>query len=268
MTADADNPFEPPQSEFPPDPAEESPVGRPLPEGPQVRVTVLDPDNRLLNDRGPVFYVVYVLLNVILMVPLVAALGFGGLAWHQGQWLWLGPVAACFGLFMPYLKLVAGFAQPALHRLYWRPRLRDTLLRRPDRVIDPYDPEARLVEIVPREHWQRTMLESASDFGLLKIDGKGGRVLFEGGGQRWVVPPGAIVGVRTMALSPGERDTEKERGLVYFALLHARGPDGTLWEQPICLAAANRLYESNAAARRQCERLVSRLHDLHWDEAA
>jgi hypothetical protein len=83
------------------------------------------------------------------------------------------------------------------HQTVWRDRFyhrltRDAIHARPTCWVDPDDAEAVFVEIVPRERWGKFMLETASDFGFLKLDFDSGWLLFEGNVQRYAIPVDAM----------------------------------------------------------------------------
>jgi len=72
-------------------------------------------------------------------------------------------------------------------------KTRAEFLRRPDPIVDPNDPEAILVEIIPRRNWGQVMLENAEDQGFLLVDRERRQLLFEGDNQRYRIPARALV---------------------------------------------------------------------------
>lgn len=69
-----------------------------------------------------------------------------------------------------------------------RRRTRDAILKRPEVWVDPDDPQACFVEIVPRENWQKVKAETATDFGFLKCDAEQAALYFEGDTRRICLP--------------------------------------------------------------------------------
>jgi hypothetical protein len=72
-------------------------------------------------------------------------------------------------------------------------KTRSEFLQRPDAVVDPNNPDAVLVEVVPRRNWGALMLENAEDQGFLFADVDGGQLLFEGDQQRYRIPADALL---------------------------------------------------------------------------
>jgi hypothetical protein len=73
---------------------------------------------------------------------------------------------------------------------------RRELVGRKDRLVEPSDPEAVFVEVVPRRNWGRSMLETATDVGFLWIDEQAGEILFEGDRERYRIPANALLDSR------------------------------------------------------------------------
>jgi len=109
-------------------------------------------------------------------------------------------------------------------------RMRLEFSRRPKCLVDPNDPEARFVEIVPKLNWGKLMLESASDAGFLKLDRRRREILFEGDKQRWRIPAETITHCAVEVHVEGQGTHAATK--VYFVVLRARQP-GQFWEAPI-----------------------------------
>jgi hypothetical protein len=71
-------------------------------------------------------------------------------------------------------------------------RLRRELAGRPKRLVNPDDPRALFVELVPKANWGRVMPYTANDAGLLLLDEAKREVLFEGDRERFRIPADAI----------------------------------------------------------------------------
>lgn len=117
-------------------------------------------------------------------------LGFGH-GCEQGQTL--GAVFAVVG----FMSAVGGLFEGMIGFLdlgnrHLRRLCAIAVAARAGKLFDPTDPGVRLVEIVPRENWQRVTSREASDFGFLRIDSRQGVLQFEGASQRWHCPVAAI----------------------------------------------------------------------------
>ncbi len=108
---------------------------------------------------------------------------------------------------------------------YLRNRLRQELSRRTSLVVDPRDPDALFVEVVPKLNWGKMKLEDASDVGLLLVDQGRRELRFEGDHERWRIPAAAITqcGFEEFAMGHTRR---------YFVVLRANYRDG-FWEAPV-----------------------------------
>jgi len=93
--------------------------------------------------------------------------------------------------------------------------------------MSPDDPSAVFVEWVPRENWGQLKLETAADFGFIKVDQQGERILYEGDRKRFVVPKGAL-----LACSPEEESSAT--GGNRLIVIKGHHPD-TAWEAPVTL---------------------------------
>ena len=102
--------------------------------------------------------------------------------------------------------------------------------RRPGCLVDPNDPEALFVEIVPKLNWGKQMLENASDTGFLRLDRSRREILFEGDKQRLRIAAGAITYCEVEFYVVGQGTHAATR--VYFVVLRARHPR-EFWEAPI-----------------------------------
>lgn len=70
-------------------------------------------------------------------------------------------------------------------------------------AFDPEGDKAMFVELVPRERWQKLMLETATDFGFLCIDERRRKIDFEGDHRRITIPMQALSLLTAYAL-PGQ----------------------------------------------------------------
>jgi hypothetical protein len=73
-----------------------------------------------------------------------------------------------------------------------RNAFKSELARRTGVLVEPNDPDALFVEVVPKLNWGKAMLDNASDIGLLLVDQARREVRFEGDKERWRVPAASI----------------------------------------------------------------------------
>lgn len=101
--------------------------------------------------------------------------------------------------------------------------------RRTDLVVDPADPAARFVEIVPKLNWGKVMLDNASDIGLLKVDETRKEIRFEGDRERWRIPAASITNATLEEYAHGN-GTGKTK--IFYVVVRANRRDG-FWEAPL-----------------------------------
>lgn len=177
--------------------------------------------------------------NLLTLAP--ALLFFGGVglaAWDCHQFLLeelrpadneprLAAGGLLIGLGIPLAVIGALWAfrnTTWLANVYLKHYTRQVIGSRPEALVQPNDPEAVFVEIVPPENC-RLMLETATDVGFLKIDSERREVLFEGGLERMRIPAGAVhkCGVARTVFGPGTGSAVK----YFFVRLAVRLPDET-----------------------------------------
>src|SRR5882724_7225321 len=104
-----------------------------------------------------------------------------------------GIVLIVFGATWFFLVLALAFVDMGFFgNRYLRKMLRQELARRSSLVVDPADPDAIFVEVVPKMNWGKMMLDNASDVGLLIVDRQRREIRFEGDRERWRIPAAAI----------------------------------------------------------------------------
>jgi hypothetical protein len=109
-------------------------------------------------------------------------------------------------------------------------RAREEFSRRPKCLVDPNDPDALFIEIVPKLNWGRMMLETASDIGFLKVDPSRREILFEGDKERFRVPAEAITYAALEFFVEGQGSNAATK--IYYVVLRAnRSKD--FWEVPL-----------------------------------
>ncbi len=113
---------------------------------------------------------------------------------------------------------------------YVRKLARREFSRRAGCVVDPNDPDALFVEIVPKLNWGKLMLETAQDVGFLVLDRGRRQVLFEGDKERCRIPAAAITQCEVEEFVEGKGSAAATR--VYYVVLRAAHPT-RFWEAPI-----------------------------------
>src|SRR5205823_5021432 len=76
--------------------------------------------------------------------------------------------------------------------------------QRADAIVNPAAADAHFVEIVPRAHWGRAMLETAVDVGFARVDPARATLLFEGDRERYSIPAASIQVARVETCAVGE----------------------------------------------------------------
>jgi hypothetical protein len=133
---------------------------------------------------------------------------------------------------------------------------RSEIRSRPDGIVDPDDPEANFVEIVPRQNWKRLMLETATDIGFLAVDETRREVLFEGDRERIRIPVAAILSCEVEQTVIGEWTSS---GIQYFlTVIRVQHPSGA---RELPFAYRGDMGQLGAEVR---ERRAAALRDRIW----
>lgn len=101
--------------------------------------------------------------------------------------------------------------------------------RRPDAWVRADDPVARFIEIVPKMNWGKTMLDNASDIGLLAVDGERREIRFEGDRERWRIPVTALTHHELESYVHGQGAGAIK---MFYVVLRVARPGG-FWEAPV-----------------------------------
>jgi hypothetical protein len=109
-------------------------------------------------------------------IPVLVGLGLGGLT---GWWL--------IGLTLrhPWSSWY----------MFWKTH--SEFRQRPDPIVDPNNPDAILLEIIPRRNWETVGLGTAEDQGFLLLDADKRQLLFEGDQKRYRIPAEALLSCET-----------------------------------------------------------------------
>jgi hypothetical protein len=117
----------------------------------------------------------------------------------------LGWAMVAVGAPLGAVSAFVGLRNPSVFgNRYLRRRTRAEFDLRHDRIVNPSDPAAVFIEVVPRVNWGRATLETATDVGYLLVDPRGGQVLFEGDNQRWRIPASSVLEVTAEPATAGQ----------------------------------------------------------------
>ena len=96
-------------------------------------------------------------------------------------------------------------------------------------LVEPNDPDALFVEVVPKLNWGKAMLENASDIGLLLVDQARREVRFEGDKERWRVPAASITSCEIEKFVHGQGAGATR---IFYVVVRATRREG-FWEVPL-----------------------------------
>jgi hypothetical protein len=151
------------------------------------------------------------------------------------------------------------FIDPSwLSNRYLRGVVRREFPRRGTHVVDPNDPEALFVEIVPKLNWGKVKLETASDVGFLRMDKERREILFEGDKEYWRIPASAVTSCEVEVFVEGQGSHAATK--LYYTVLRAQHPDG-FWEAPIRKRGNTGIFASGKR-RRRAEELRRKILEL------
>ncbi len=102
--------------------------------------------------------------------------------------------------------------------------------RRTHPLVNPADPTALFVQIIPRANWAKMKLIDASDIGFLRVDPQRNELLFEGDKEFYRIPATAITSCDIEIFISGEGTHGATK--LYRVVLQANHPSGIFWEAP------------------------------------
>jgi hypothetical protein len=82
--------------------------------------------------------------------------------------------------------------------------VRKEFQQRGTHIVEPSDPGAVFVEVVPKLNWGKMKLESASDVGFLRLDKERREILFEGDKEYWRIPISAVTSCEVEVFVEGQ----------------------------------------------------------------
>ncbi len=227
---------------------------------PAAAIEDLPPDgaDKVLNRRANTALLVVALAP--LELALLVALGLGTLVvlhWSDlGAGAKAGAVAAIPAALVAGFVLTARYGDGLVARIHQR-LLAGAVRQRPSAIVQPDDPDAVYVSVIPRENWGRLMLEMAADVGLLKIDGRRRELLFEGVRQRWRIPADSVESCELEEFSIGTPAPNRNNVSLLAVLRVSR--DGGAWEAPLRPRQTTLLAPTAEAKRQRCRQLRERI---------
>ncbi len=102
--------------------------------------------------------------------------------------------------------------------------------RRPHCRVEPNDPDALFVEVVPKLNWGKLGWENAREVGFLRVDRSRREILFEGDKERWRIPAAAVTHCEVEFFVEGQGSHAATK--IFYVVLRARHPAG-FWEAPV-----------------------------------
>ncbi|MFL5341959.1 MAG: hypothetical protein ACJ8F7_17570 [Gemmataceae bacterium] len=171
--------------------------------------------------------------------PARAALGLGILATLVGSFV----VAAKYSHHLPMVLL--------------QRRIAAAIRRRAAPLVNPDDPAAMYVGVIPRANWGKVKLMMTDDVGFLKVDAARRAIHFEGDGRRWTVPAESIESCELEEFILGIPDP-KETNVYAVAVLRAN-VGGRIWEAPLSPARVSVHRARGAERRRMASRLIQQI---------
>lgn len=195
------------------------------------------------------------MLAMLVLLAFFAGLGLAivGLIWmHDGRAVGLGDVRVgtvltgamvAVGVVIAVVSGYVGLRNPsAIGNRYLLGLARSAVRLRPDRLVKADDPAAEFCEVVPRENWEKPMLETATDVGFLLVDTRKRELRFEGDRERWKVPGEAIESAEVEEAVAGRGTAGEIR--YYMVVLEIRTPAGVV-ERPVAVRSTKLKVKKN-----------------------
>jgi hypothetical protein len=212
-------------------------------------------------------------LTIIALMPLALALILAvGLGVYIGlHWSDLGTAAKADAAAVAGAGLIGGlfltvrYGDGISARIQQR-MLAATLRKRPNTLVQPDDPDAMYVGVVPRENWGRVMLDTATDNGLIRIDPRRRELLFEGDRQRWRIPAASIVSCDLDQYGLGGPPQPNEYNVIPLVVLRVNR-DGKVWEAPLSPLRTTLSRPTIEARRRRCRELHQHIREELLDRS-
>jgi hypothetical protein len=149
-------------------------------------------------------FVQFLVLGIFCLMPLPVGIAIADGCFGKNDNRAAIPV--CLALVVSFVLILWVFVRQLVKNpwssryLYYK--VRKEFRHRPDAIVDLKNPEAILVQVIPRQNWQRIMLEDAADVGFLFVDLEGRQLLFEGDHERYRVPARALLTCGVELMNP------------------------------------------------------------------
>ncbi len=172
---------------------------------------------RVLNSTTTIIACAMFLLQALLFVicalapAIVGGLVATGKLLPKNDWGFT-PVLIGMGLSGVLMWLLMGqLLSKRWSSLYVLHKATTEFARRQDRLVDPNNPEAILVEIIPRRNWGT--VAQAEDLGFLVVDQPGRQLLFEGDNKRYRIPAQALISCEVELMDQSSQSEVKVPGV-------------------------------------------------------
>lgn len=246
-----------------------SPAAVPLTTKPtaEARIEPLPEAERGRNLGGPHLGIALAMSLGPLLVGLFGGLGLLGFTVYQMVWAGAAGSLELTGMALGGMALIAlGFwyglrYSSLVPSLYLRVVARRAIATRLDACVDPNDPEAVYVDVIPRAHWGKVMVREMSDTGFLKCDPYGREVLFEGDLERWRIPAGSLLSVEVESWRPPGQ-VEGQEGEVYHAAVVRAKRGDDVWEAPLVAVHVDPRPRTNASREAGAQALRERIRAI------
>lgn len=203
----------------------------PTPAAISARVDTLPEAGGALSGGAKAWATVAGFAPLILGLGTAAGLAYAGFEWRDEAGDAGLAVGCVLGAVTAVATLVymAGYADYLPSRVYYA-RSRAAVAARPDAIVDPDDPDAAYVQMIPRANWGKVMLENAAEVGFLKVDHGRRVILYEGDRERWVIPAESIL---SLAVEEYRVPANGEEAATYAAAVVTADVGGRVWEAPL-----------------------------------
>jgi hypothetical protein len=196
-------------------------------------------DRKIMTTQTLIIGIMLTLLPLLMFIGGSAGVGFGFYKWISSDdpnqkkpediplYISMIGFGAVLGSAGGYLSLRN---TTYLANRYLRSHARNEVRMRPDPLVNPDDPAAIFVEIVPRAHWGKAMLDTATDVGWILVDEVRHELLFEGDRERYRIPAGAILSCEVEQIAVGQGTSSPI--ITYATVIRVQCPSRTL-EVPV-----------------------------------
>jgi len=229
----------------------------------EIKPVETDLAGKVLTKRNAIIANAYALVAFALLIAGIGLAAWGGLTAFPDNESdqEVSPARKAFGITVLSLggalllsTAVFFLASPSyLGNRYLLKVIKREFARRTKCLVEPNDPDALVVEIVPKLNWGKLAWETARDVGFLRVDKARREVLFEGDRERWRIPAAAITYCEVEFFVEGQGSHAATK--IFYTVLRARHPTD-FWEAPIRERGGTGIFRSGRrkkSAMRLCE---------------